>query len=93
MKVAGDDHVGVGSDREHRSIPDTADEKQKLIVELSRLRPVTAATFRWPFFISELNHRRPDGHDPRAIARPGYAAQIDKILGGNFRRLFGEVLR
>lgn len=93
VKVAGIEHVGIGSDREHRRIPDTDEEKQKLIDELSRLRPVTAATFRWPFFITELNHpRRMETIADRLRARAYAAADVDRILGGNFRRLFGEVI-
>ena len=93
INVAGIEHVGIGSDREHRTIPDTPEEKQKLIDELSRLRPVTAATFRWPFFISELNHPRRMETIRRALeARRRPAADIDRIMGGNFHRLFRETI-
>ena len=93
INVAGVEHVGIGSDREHRTIPDTPEEKQKLIDELSRLRPVTAATFRWPFFISELNHPRRMETIRRALeARRRPAADIDRIMGGNFYRLFRETI-
>jgi membrane dipeptidase len=93
VKVAGIDHVGIGSDREHRTIPDTEEEKQKLIEELSRLRPVTAATFRWPFFIGELNHPRRMETIAAALSTRGYtAAQVEKIMGGNFYRLFRETV-
>lgn len=93
VRIAGADHVGIGSDREHRTIPDTAEEKQKLIDELSRLRPVTASTFRWPFFISELNGPRRmttirEGLEKRRMP----AATIDKVLGGNWYRLFRETI-
>jgi membrane dipeptidase len=89
VKVAGVDHVGIGSDREYRRIPDTEEEKQKLIAELSRLRPVSAATFRWPFFIAELNHPRRMETIADGLAKRGYrASEIDKILGLNFSRLF-----
>lgn len=91
--VAGIDHVGIGSDREHRSIPDTAEERQKLVDELSRLRPVTAAGFRWPFFLSELNHPRRMETIASALHRGGRTtAQVEKILGGNFYRLFRETI-
>ncbi|HEX2445912.1 MAG TPA: membrane dipeptidase [Vicinamibacterales bacterium] len=93
VKVAGIEHVGIGSDREHRRIPDTEEEKQKLIDELSRLRPTTSAIFRWPFFVSELNHPRRMETIRDALGKRGYAeADVDRILGGNFRRLFGDVL-
>ena len=92
VRVAGIDAVGIGSDREHRTIPDTDDEKQKLIAELSRLRPLTASNFRWPFFISELNHPRRMQTLADALARRGRtSAEVDKILGGNFLRLFRDV--
>lgn len=93
VKVAGIDHVGIGSDREHRRIPDTPEEKQKLIDELSRLRPVNAASFRWPFFISELNHPRRMETIADGLAKKGYKGDaIDKILGRNFYRLFKETI-
>lgn len=93
IDVAGIDHVGIGSDREHRAVPDTEEEKQKLVDELSRLRPVTASTFRWPFFIAELNHPRRMRTLADALAQRGRrASEIDKILGGNFLRLFRETI-
>jgi membrane dipeptidase len=93
VKVAGVDHVGIGSDREHRRIPDTPEEKQKLIDELSRLRPVNAASFRWPFFISELNHPRRMETIAGALTKKGYNADaIDKILGRNFYRLLKDTI-
>jgi membrane dipeptidase len=93
IRIAGADHVGIGSDREHRTIPDTPEEKQKLIDELSRLRPVTASTFRWPFFISELNGPRRMTTIREALeTRRIPAATIDKVLGGNWYRLFKETI-
>ena len=93
VRIAGADHVGIGSDREHRTIPDTAEEKQKLIDELSRLRPVTASTFRWPFFISELNGpRRMETIRQSLEKRRMPPATIDKVMGGNWYRLLRETI-
>lgn len=93
VKAGGVEHVGIGSDREHRRIPDTPEEKQKLIDELSRLRPVNAASFRWPFFISELNGPRRMETIAGGLAKRGYRADaIDKILGGNFYRLLKDTI-
>jgi membrane dipeptidase len=93
VQVGGIEHVGIGSDREHRRIPDTPEEKQKLIDELSRLRPVNAASFRWPFFISELNHPRRMETIADGLGQRGYKADaVDKILGGNFYRLFRDTI-
>lgn len=93
VKVAGIEHVGIGSDRDHRVIADTEEEKQKLIEELSRLRPVNAANFRWPFFIKELNGpRRMEAVHAGLVRRRYTSSQIDKILWSNFERLFRETL-
>ena len=93
VKVGGVEHVGIGSDREHRRIPDTPEEKQKLIDELSRLRPVNAASFRWPFFIAELNGPRRMETIADGLSKRGHGSDaIDKILGGNFFRLFKDTI-
>ena len=93
IDIAGIDCVGIGSDREHRTIPDTEEEKQKLVDELSRLRPVTAATVQWPFFLTELNHPRRMETMHEALHRRGRSGdEIDKLLGGNFYRLFKNTI-
>jgi membrane dipeptidase len=92
VKVAGTDHVGIGSDREHRVIPDTDEERRKLEAELSVLGP-RRAPVHWPYFISELNHPRRMETIASALGARGYpGADVDKILGGNFYRLFKEVI-
>lgn len=93
IRVAGIEHVGIGSDREYRTIPDTAEERQKLAEELSRLRPITAAEVRWPFFLSELNHPRRMETIRSALTRRGHSASdVEKLMGGNFQRLFRDTL-
>ncbi len=93
VKVAGIDAVGIGSDRDHRLIADTPEEKQKLIEELSRLRPVNTANFRWPFFIAELNGpKRMEAVYAALVKRRYTQAQIDKILWANFERFFRETI-
>jgi membrane dipeptidase len=93
IRIAGIDHVAIGSDREHRRIPDTPEEKQKLIDELSRLRPVNAANFRWPFFIAELNGPRRMEVLADALSRRGRTStEIEKLLGGNWMRFFRDTL-
>jgi membrane dipeptidase len=91
VRVAGIEHVAIGSDREHRTIPDTPEEKQKLIDELSRLGPVRSV--QWPFFIAELNHPRRMETVAAGLARRGYrAADVERILGGNVYRLLRETI-
>lgn len=93
VNTAGIDAVGIGSDRDHRVIADTPEEKQKLIDELSRLRPVNAANFRWPFFIAELNGPKRMEAVYAGLRRRRYTeARIEKILWTNFERFFRETI-
>ena len=96
VNLCGIDHVGIGSDREHRPVPDTDEERQKLVDELSRLYPdpATMPPVRWPFFLSELNHPRRMETIWNGLRGRGYgASDAEKIMGGNWYRLFGEVWR
>ncbi len=91
VRVGGSDHVAIGSDREHRVIPDTDEERRKLEDELAALGPRTKV--EWPFFLSELNHPRRMQTVRAGLERRGYkSADVDKILGGNLYRLFRDVI-
>lgn len=93
IRVAGVEHVGIGSDREYQTIPDTEAQRKRLEEELARLRPSSAASFRWPFFISELNHPRRMETIAQALKKMGLPArEVDLVMGGNFRRLFQETI-
>ncbi len=94
VNVCGIEHVGIGSDREHRTVPDTDEERQKLVDELSRLYPdpATMPPVRWPFFLSELNHPRRMETIWDGLRGRGYGtADAEKIMSGNWYRLFSEV--
>jgi membrane dipeptidase len=91
VRVGGVDHVGIGSDREHRTIPDTDEERKKLEDELAALGP--RAKVEWPFFLTELNHPRRMETVRTGLERRGYkAADVEKILGGNLYRLFKDII-
>lgn len=93
VNVCGIEHVGIGSDREYQTIPDTPEEQERLRTELSRLRPTTASNFRWPFFVTALNHPRRMETLADALGRRGRSGrEVDLILGGNFLRLFRETI-
>jgi len=93
VRVAGIDHVGIGSDREHRTIPDTKEERQKLESEMARIRLPGSPPVHWPFFLSELNHPRRMETVRAGLERRGYGApEVEKILGGNFYRLYRDVI-
>lgn len=91
VRTGGIDHVAIGSDREHRVIPDTDEERKKLEDELAALGP--RARVEWPYFLSELNHPRRMETVRAGLERRGYKpADADKVLGGNLHRLLKEVI-
>jgi membrane dipeptidase len=93
VRVAGIEHVGIGSDREYQRIPDTEEERRRLAEELSRLRPAPAGGFRWPFFIAELNHPRRMETIAETLRRRGRTQrEVELLMGGNFLRLFRDTL-
>ncbi len=92
VKVAGIDHVGIGSDREHRVIPDTIEEQRKLEEELANYYPDQNRKIHWPFFISELNHPKRMETIWQGLERRGYGTgDIEKIMGKNLYRLLNDV--
>ena len=90
VKVGGIDHVGIGSDREHMTIPDTEEERKRLEAEMAL---VSNKKIHWPFFLTELNHARRMETIHAGLQKRGYSSgSIDKILGGNFYRVYKEVI-
>jgi membrane dipeptidase len=89
VKVAGVEHVGIGSDRDHRVIPDTEEELKILLQEEgSQISPAD-----WPLYLEKLNGPRRMEVVRDGLGRHGFSASdIDKIMGGNVYRLYKEVI-
>ncbi len=89
VKTAGIDHVAIGSDRDHRVIPDTEEEIQILLEEEgAQFKPAD-----WPLYLEKLNGpRRMDVVRENLVKRKYTQSQIDKIMGGNLYRLYNEVV-
>ncbi|MBX2911925.1 MAG: dipeptidase [Cyclobacteriaceae bacterium] len=89
VKTAGIDHVAIGSDRDHRVIPDTEEEIRILLEE-------EGAQFKpddWPLYLEKLNGPSRMNVIRENLAKRKYSqSQIDKIMGGNLYRLYGEVV-
>ena len=96
VKVCGEDHVGLGSDLSTTPI-DGSEEywSQHRAFVKRRIEQGIAAPGEDPeilFTVGELNHaRRMELIANELSARGHSAARIEKILGGNFLRLFGAV--
>jgi membrane dipeptidase len=91
VKVAGVDHVGLASDYSIRGIEPTATRESWYEPRLKIFKPVYRV--RWPPWIKELDPPERFRNIAGGLERRGYgAAEIEKILGGNWSRYFAEVL-
>lgn len=90
IDIGGIDTVGIGSDREHKTIPDTELERKRLEREMAL---VSTRKIHWPFFVSGLNGARRMEAIRAGLKKRKYSSRdIDKILGGNFYRVYKEVI-
>ncbi len=87
-KVAGIEHVGIGSDSDLNGYDDMpADQREKL---LAMYKPSYA--FREKLDTEGFDHPKKFFDLTEALIRRGYSdSNIEAVLGGNFRRLLGAV--
>jgi membrane dipeptidase len=89
VKIAGIEHVGIGSDSDLNGSDDMPPEQLKLIKSYYKASYAFRDKIDTDGFDSPL--RFYDLTD--ALVRRGYSdANIEAILGGNFRRLLGQVM-
>jgi membrane dipeptidase len=94
--VCGEDHVGIGSDQGIVPIDDTPEYRRKLREEIEARRKAGVSapgeSVDRPPFIPELNVPNRMEAIAGALEVRGYrASAIEKILGGNFHRVLGEI--
>ena len=94
VKIAGVEHVGIGSDAAVQFVTDYPKSEQEFLDQIRRpsnFRPVPDG--KWNDGIDALNGPRKFHAIHDGLQRRGFAAaDIDKILGGNFLRLYREVI-
>ncbi len=89
VRVAGVDHVCIGSDRDHRVIEMTPE----YIAELRAEEGSQVVNHELPYFIDELNGpRRMEVVWDGLVARKHSEDDIEKIMGRNLYRLYEEVI-
>lgn len=96
IDIAGEDHVGVGTDGDVVDMgamrPGEVERHQVLFDQDRRYFP----QLNWPvkhMRIPELSHPKRMFHCAFALHRKGYKSRvIEKILGGNYARVFREVV-
>jgi membrane dipeptidase len=94
IKVCGVDHVGIGSDLSTAPIEETPEylKEAASFVGARKSRGISAPDEERPLFIAELNHPRRIEGVVRGLRQRKYPDEvIEKIIGGNFHRVFKEI--
>ena len=94
IDVAGEDHVGFGSDGPPAGVPDIEAERRGMRAYCARRLGEPGCEWMWEHVRLEAL-AGPDRlvRLGEAMARRGHPeARIDKVLGGNFRRALGEAI-
>jgi len=92
LKVCGEDHVGVGSDVSFFRVDDADLAEMKQAAEKRKADGIAAPGEDRPTYIPDLNTPRKMELIADALLKRGHkAAAVEKILGANFRRVFGEI--
>jgi membrane dipeptidase len=89
IKVAGIEHVGIGSDRDHRVIT----LSPEYVAELKKEEGSQVNDSELPYFIDELNGpRRMEVVWDGLVQRGLPTRDVERVMGGNVYRLYREVI-
>jgi membrane dipeptidase len=92
LKVCGEDHVGVGSDVPFFPVDDQGLAEMREAVAKRKADGIAAPGEDRPTYIPDLNTPRKMELIADALLKRGHKpAAVEKILGANFRRVFGEI--
>jgi membrane dipeptidase len=97
VNVCGEDHVGIGTDGTTSAVDATPEFKKKFADEIAerQKRGISAPGERADSFTFAPDLNAPNRFEKIAwlLSKRGYGdARVEKILGGNFARLFREVI-
>ncbi len=96
LRVCGEDHVGVGSDIDITPVNDTPEWRKQMAeqVAVRKRLGISAPEEDRPPYIPELNNPRRLEGIAIALAKRGHSANIiEKVIGGNFQRVFHDIWR
>jgi membrane dipeptidase len=92
LKVCGEDHVGVGSDVPFFHVDDSDLEEMKKAAEKRKADGIAAPGEDRPTYIPDLNTPRKMELIADALLKRGHkSGVVEKIMGANFKRAFGEI--
>lgn len=97
IKVCGEDHVGIGTDGTTSAVDVTPEFKQRFAEEIAQRKKmgISAPGENAESYTFALDLNAPNRMELIAarLAERGHSdARIEKVLGGNFARLFREVI-
>ena len=93
VKLVGIDHVGFGSDMEMTGWPTDPKEKDEFLAFYGAPNFKDSYRFRYPLAVEGLNNEHKWKYVTAGLLKRGYKDdQIAKILGGNWLRVFSEVI-
>jgi len=97
VNVCGEDHVGIGTDGTTSAVDATPEYKKKFADEIAerQKRGISAPGERADSFTFAPDLNTPHRFEKIAwlLSQRGYSdARVEKVLGGNFARLFREVI-
>jgi membrane dipeptidase len=89
VRVAGIEHVAIGSDRDYRTVR----LSPEYLAELKREEGAQVADDELPYFIEELNGPRRMEVVADGLAKRGLSARdVERVMGGNLLRLYRDVI-
>ncbi|TAN05519.1 MAG: Zn-dependent dipeptidase [Rhodanobacteraceae bacterium] len=92
LAVCGEDHVGIGTDTTFFAVDDAALQVMREEAADRRRRGVSAPGENRLPYIPDLNTPRKLERVTGALLQHGYSERVaDKVLGGNFNRVFEEI--
>ncbi|HZS18050.1 MAG TPA: membrane dipeptidase [Candidatus Udaeobacter sp.] len=92
VKICGEDHVGIGSDVPFLHVGEEELAEMKRHTEERRAAGIAAPGEDRPAYIPDLNTERKLELVTDALLKRGYkSAVIEKILGGNFKRVLADI--
>jgi membrane dipeptidase len=92
LKVCGEDHVGVGSDVPFFRVDPEDLAMMKKAAEKRQADGIAAPGEDRPTYIPDLNTPRKMELIADALLKRGHkSAEVEKILGNNFKRVLGEI--
>lgn len=93
VKLVGIDHVGFGSDVDMQGWPTDPEKKDEFLSFYGKPYFKDSYRFRYPLAVDGLNHEHKWKYVTGGLLKRGYTDdQIAKVLGGNWLRVFSEVI-